>query len=147
MTERVSMTEAAADMLRTLRDRHGPLLIHQSGGCCDGSAPMCLTIAEFRVPETDVRLGTLELGPAPSGEGSAGDTVTVWVDAAEYRVWERSRLLLDLVPGRAAGFSLEGSDRMRFVSRVQIDPDGIDSLASPPAGADSLASPPAGTAP
>lgn len=127
--DRVAMTEDAAAMLRKLRDLHGPLLIHQSGGCCDGSAPMCLSVDEFRVPESDVRLGVLDLRPESadpegSGEPVPGDTVSVWVDDGEYRVWEHSRLLLDLAPGRAAGFSLEGSERMRFVSRVRIDGDG-----------------------
>ena len=107
--DRVEMTAAAADMLRTLRDRHGPLLIHQSGGCCDGSAPMCFAIDDFRVPESDVRLGVLDLGPAPSGEPGDGDAVPVWVDSGEFRVWEHSRLILDLVPGRAAGFSLDSA--------------------------------------
>ncbi|WP_040766822.1 DUF779 domain-containing protein [Tsukamurella sp. 1534] len=116
MTERVDSTEPAREMLRRLWASNGPLLIHQSGGCCDGSAPMCFTVDEFRVGDANVRLGTVDLGN--------GDVVPVWVSDGEARVWENSRLILDLEPGRAAGFSLEGSTGHRFVSRVEITGDG-----------------------
>ncbi|CAM3753707.1 MULTISPECIES: DUF779 domain-containing protein [Tsukamurella] len=112
MGERVESTSEARALLRDLWGQHGPLLIHQSGGCCDGSAPMCFTVEEFRVGDANVRLGTVDLGD--------GALVPVWVSEAEARVWENSTLTLDAVPGRAAGFSLEGSSGRRFVSRVDI---------------------------
>ena len=121
MDERVESTQAAREMLGELWDGNGPLLIHQSGGCCDGSAPMVFAVDEFRVGDANVRLGTVELGD--------GRDVPVWVSDGEARVWENSVLVLDLEPGRAAGFSLEGSTGKRFVSRVRIA--GSDGAACP----------------
>ncbi|ADG80631.1 hypothetical protein TPAU25S_03818 [Tsukamurella paurometabola] len=121
MSERVESTDCSRTLLRELWAQHGPLLIHQSGGCCDGSAPMCFTVDEFRVGEANVRLGTVDLGD--------GDIVPVWVSEGEARVWENSTLILDAEPGRAAGFSLEGSSGHRFVSRVRIA--GTDGAACP----------------
>ncbi|KXP10419.1 DUF779 domain-containing protein [Tsukamurella pseudospumae] len=121
MDERVESTHAAREMLRELWDGNGPLLIHQSGGCCDGSAPMIFTIDEFRLGDANVRLGTVELGDDRA--------VPIWVSDGEARVWENSVLVLDLEPGRAAGFSLEGSTGKRFVSRVRIA--GADGAACP----------------
>lgn len=121
MDERVESTQAARGMLRELWDGNGPLLVHQSGGCCDGSAPMCFTVDEFRVGDANVRLGTVDLG--------GGRGVPVWVSDGEARVWQNSVLVLDLEPGRAAGFSLEGSTGKRFVSRVRIV--GADGAACP----------------
>ncbi|MCS3779114.1 DUF779 domain-containing protein [Tsukamurella ocularis] len=121
MDERVESTQAAREMLGELWDGNGPLLIHQSGGCCDGSAPMVFTVDEFRVGDATVRLGTVELGD--------GRDVPVWVSDGEARVWANSVLVLDLAPGRAAGFSLEGSTGKRFVSRVRIT--GADGAACP----------------
>lgn len=121
MDERVESTQAARQMLGELWDGNGPLLIHQSGGCCDGSAPMVFTVDEFRVGDANVRLGTVELGD--------GRDVPIWVSDGEARVWENSVLVLDLEPGRAAGFSLEGATGKRFVSRVRIT--GADDAACP----------------
>lgn len=121
MDERVESTQVARELLRELWDANGPLLIHQSGGCCDGSAPMCFTVDEFRVGDANVRLGTVELGD--------GRDVPIWVSDGEARVWENSVLVLDAEPGRAAGFSLEGSTGKRFVSRVRIT--GADGAACP----------------
>lgn len=112
MGERVRSTEAARQLLCELWDLNGPLLIHQSGGCCDGSAPMCFTVDEFRIGEANVRLGTVEL--------EDGRDVPIWVSEGEARVWENSVLILDAQPGRAAGFSLEGSSGKRFVSRAEV---------------------------
>lgn len=121
MDERVESTPEAREMLGELWESNGPLLIHQSGGCCDGSVPMCLTVDEFRIGDANVRLGTVELGD--------GRDVAVWVSEGEARVWEKSVLVLDLEPGRASGFSLEGSSGKRFVSRVRIT--GADGVACP----------------
>lgn len=97
MDERVESTQAARQMLGELWDGNGPLLIHQSGGCCDGSSPMVFTVDEFRMGDANVRLGAVELGD--------GRDVPIWVSDGEARVWENSVLVLDLEPGRAAGFS------------------------------------------
>ncbi|KXO94188.1 hypothetical protein AXK56_21655 [Tsukamurella pulmonis] len=121
MDERVESTAEARQMLGELWDTNGPLLIHQSGGCCDGSAPMVFTVDEFRVGDANTRLGTVEL--------DEGRAVPIWVSDGEARVWENSVLVLDLEPGRAAGFSLEGSTGKRFVSRVRIT--GADGAACP----------------
>ncbi|GAA1085248.1 DUF779 domain-containing protein [Tsukamurella spumae] len=121
MDERVESTQAAREMLRELWDGNGPLLIHQSGGCCDGSVPMVFAVDEFRLGDANVQLGAVELGD--------DRVVPVWVSEGEARVWENSVLVLDLEPGRAAGFSLEGSTGSRFVSRVRIT--GGDGVACP----------------
>src|SRR2546430_1408665 len=102
---RVAVTGAAADVLRRLTGQHGPLMFHQSGGCCDGSAPMCYPAGEFRVGTQDVLLGQV-----------AGN-VPVWMGAAQFAYWRHTQVTIDVVPGRGAGFSLEGPEGVRFVIR------------------------------
>lgn len=102
----IEATEAAHDLLRKLQGTHGEILLHQSGGCCDGSAPMCYTQKEFKVGQRDVLLGTL------SG-------VPFYVGGEQYRVWRDWFVTLDAKPGRAGIFSLEGSEGLRFVTTVR----------------------------
>ena len=99
---RVAVTAAAAELLRSLRDLHGPLMIHQSGGCCDGSSPMCYPDGEFLTGDADVRLGELVIG-----ERRAADVVPVWMSRNQFEYWRHTHLTIDVVPGRGAGFSLE----------------------------------------
>ncbi|MEZ5118780.1 MAG: DUF779 domain-containing protein [Candidatus Nanopelagicales bacterium] len=113
MPTRVDVTEGAADMLRRLFGEAGPLMFHQSGGCCDGSSPMCYPAGEFLVTEgADVLWGVLDV------EG-VGD-VPVYMSAPQYEYWKHTHLTIDLVPGRGAGFSLEAPTGFRFMIRSRL---------------------------
>ena len=107
---RVDATDAALALIRELVEEHGPVLFHQSGGCCDGSAPMCIPRSEFRIGANDVLLG--EIGGAE-----------VWIGGRQYEVWAHTALVIDVVPGRGAGFSLEAPEGVRFLTRsCVVDP-------------------------
>ena len=110
-------------MLRRLRVRHGPLMFHQSGGCCDGSAPMCFPRSEFIVGDADVLLGVLHDEPtvdaASSGGFGAADT-PVWISGSQFERWKHTQLLLDVVAGRGAGFSVEAPEGVRFLTRSRV---------------------------
>lgn len=108
--ERVLITTAAADLLARLTDRHGPLMFHQSGGCCDGSAPMCYPRGEFIVGDRDVLLGVLAV------DGVA-DGVPVWISGPQFQAWQHTQLTIDVVAGRGSGFSVEAPEGVRFLSR------------------------------
>lgn len=112
MTTRVEITAAAADLLEQLQDRHGPVMFHQSGGCCDGSSPMCYPDGEFLVGDRDVLLGVLDVGVQT---GEAG--VPVWISGSQFQTWKHTQLVIDVVPGRGSGFSLEAPEGVRFLSR------------------------------
>lgn len=102
--QRVTATPAALALIERLKAEHGELMFHQSGGCCDGSLPMCFERDEFMVGPSDVRLG--EVGDCP-----------FYMSAAQFEVWQHTHLTLDVALGRAGMFSLEGSSRHRFVIR------------------------------
>ena len=106
-TPRVTITEAAAETLRRLQANHGELIFHQSGGCCDGSAPMCFPAREFRVGTHDVLLGTLE-------------GVPFYIGGRQWDAWKHTTLTIDVVEGRGAGFSLEAPDGLRFITRSDV---------------------------
>ena len=106
-TSTVRATPEALAWIARLTARHGPLMFHQSGGCCDGSAPMCYPAGEFRLGARDVLLG--EVGGAPFYMG--GDQAARWA---------HTELLLDVVPGRGAGFSLEAPEGVRFLIRSDV---------------------------
>jgi uncharacterized protein len=110
---RVAVTPQAADLLRRLRAVHGPLMFHQSGGCCDGSSPMCYPLGEFATGPSDILLGSLDLGD------SAG-SVPVWMSAAQFEYWSHTHLTIDVVPGRGGGFSLEAPLGVRFLIRSRL---------------------------
>lgn len=107
-TGRVELTPAAEDLVRRLAGTHGPLMFHQSGGCCDGSAPMCYPRGEFRLGASDVLLGHV-----------AGD-VPFWMSADQYAYWRHTHLTVDVVPGRGSGFSLEAPEGVRFLLRSRV---------------------------
>ena len=107
MASRVAVTPAAAALIRTLRQGHGELLFHQSGGCCDGSAPMCYPAGEFRIGDGDVRLGEIEGCP-------------FYMGAAQFEYWRHTHLTIDVVPGRGSGFSLEAPQGVRFLTRSRL---------------------------
>lgn len=110
MVERVVVTEAAASVIERLKRFHGPLMFHQSGGCCDGSSPMCYPAGEFKVGRVDVRLGDICGCP-------------VWMWAEQYEFFANSQLIIDVVPGRGAGFSLESPEGVRFITRSRVFTD------------------------
>ena len=140
---RLMATMGAAELLRRLRGIHGALMMHQSGGCCDGSAPMCYPDGEFIVGDRDVLLGVLDLrlaaGEVRPDVPSANDAVPVWISGSQFAVWQHTQLVLDVVPGRGSGFSLETPEGLRFLSRARaFTAAEIESLAHdvPVTGAD-----------
>ncbi|MCD7442717.1 DUF779 domain-containing protein [Streptomyces lincolnensis] len=110
---RVELTPAAAELLRRLRETHGPLMFHQSGGCCDGSAPMCYPAGEFRTGGSDVLLAELEVA-------GVEEPVTFWMSRSQYEAWSHTRLIVDVVEGRGSGFSLEAPEGVRFLTRSRV---------------------------
>jgi uncharacterized protein (DUF779 family) len=110
ITSRVLITPAAEKIVARLRATHGELLFHQSGGCCDGSAPMCYPRGEFRVGAQDVQLGTIADTP-------------FYMGAAQFEYWAHTQLTIDVVPGRGSGFSLEAPEGVRFLTRSRVFTD------------------------
>jgi uncharacterized protein (DUF779 family) len=124
---RVVATEAAMALLGELRGRFGPLLFHQSGGCCDGSAPMLFPLDEFKIGQRDVLLGTL-------------DDTPVYIGGQQFELWRHTQLVLDAVPGRGAGFSLETPTGKRFITRSRVfDAAELAALGEAPPEVDPLA--------
>jgi uncharacterized protein len=109
---RALVTRAAADLLSTLQGRHGALMFHQSGGCCDGSSPMCYPDGDFLVGDRDVLLALLDVSTDKQPDG-----VPVWISGPQFEAWKHTQLVIDLVPGRGGGFSLEAPEGVRFLSR------------------------------
>jgi uncharacterized protein (DUF779 family) len=107
MVERVEVTDEARKVIDALTTENGPLLFHQSGGCCDGSAPMCYPQKEFRVGSRDVLLGTVAGAP-------------FFIGGAQYEYWAHTHLTVDVVPGRGSGFSLESPRGVRFLTRSRL---------------------------
>ena len=103
----VGATPAALEVIRRLEAAHGPLAFFQSGGCCDGSSAICLKDGELPAALHDVRLG--EIGGAP-----------FYIDADQYERWGKPRFLIDVAPGAAEGFSLEGLEGVHFISRCTL---------------------------
>jgi uncharacterized protein (DUF779 family) len=125
VVERVLVTGAAASVIGKLEEQHGKLLFHQSGGCCDGSSPMCYPLGEFRVGGSDVYLG--EIAGCP-----------VYIGAAQFEYWAHTQLVIDVVPGRGGGFSLESPLGVRFLTRSRVFTDAeVAALAPVRTGADS----------
>ncbi|MBL3700888.1 DUF779 domain-containing protein [Leucobacter luti] len=137
---RLAFTPAALDLIERLWAMHGPLMFHQSGGCCDGSAPMCYQAGEFRTGGQDVLLGTLELPPrggaaadsaaedsaaagAAAERGAADEAereIAFWMSREQFGVWAHTHLTVDAVPGRGSGFSLEAPEGLRFLIRSRL---------------------------
>jgi uncharacterized protein (DUF779 family) len=110
---RVELTPVAAALVRRLRAVHGPLMFHQSGGCCDGSAPMCYPEGEFRTGDSDVLLAELAVD-------GVEEPVGFWMSRSQYAVWSHTRLIVDVVEGRGSGFSLEAPEGVRFLTRSRV---------------------------
>ncbi|MGC8511290.1 MAG: DUF779 domain-containing protein, partial [Acidimicrobiales bacterium] len=107
---RVDITDEAAALVARLVDQHGPLLFHQSGGCCDGSSPMCYPRDEFHVGQRDVYLGEVASTP-------------FYMGADQFEYWSHTHLLIDVVAGRGGGFSLEAPEGVRFLIRSSVFTD------------------------
>lgn len=107
MQPKVIATDAALQLIEKLKAKYGPLMFHQSGGCCDGSSPMCYPQGEFMIGDSDVLLG--EIGGCP-----------FYMHAAQYEYWKHTQLIIDVVPGRGGMFSLEGSEGVRFLTRSKV---------------------------
>ncbi|MEW8968533.1 MULTISPECIES: DUF779 domain-containing protein [Exiguobacterium] len=110
MVNRVEATPATLALLDRLKQKHGPLLFHQSGGCCDGSSPMCFPQGEFLVGDHDVLLG--EIGGCP-----------FYIHEKQYDYWKHTQLIIDVVDGRGGMFSVEGVEGKRFLSRSRVFTD------------------------
>lgn len=106
----VLATLPALQLIETLQARHGDLLFHQSGGCCDGSSPMCFAQGDFIVGDRDVRMG--EIGGAP-----------FYISPAQFEYWKHTQLIIDVVPGRGGMFSLENGEGVRFLVRSRLFSD------------------------
>ncbi|MBB4577593.1 DUF779 domain-containing protein [Rhizobium lentis] len=108
---RVLATDAALDLIAEIRRDHPDILFHQSGGCCDGSSPMCYPANEFMVGDSDVKLG--EIGGVP-----------VYISATQFEAWKHTQLIIDVVPGRGGMFSLDNGREKRFLTRSRLFGDG-----------------------
>ena len=104
---RVTATPAALDLIAELQGEYGPVMFHQSGGCCDGSSPMCYPLGEFRVGDSDTLLG--EIAGAP-----------IYIGKAQGEAWAHTQLILDVVPGRGGMFSLDNGREKRFLTRGRV---------------------------
>ncbi len=118
MVERVLATPATLALIDKLRTANGPLMFHQSGGCCDGSAPMCYPAGEFRTGGSDVKLGAI-----------AG--CDFYMSRSQFEYWRHTQLIIDVVPGRGSGFSLEAPEGVRFLTRSRVFTDDEIGALSP----------------
>lgn len=107
---RVTATPAAIDLIEELRAEHGPVMFHQSGGCCDGSAPMCYPQGEFHIGDYDRLLGEIDGAP-------------FYISGPQFEYWRHTQLIIDVVPGRGGMFSLEGPEGLRFLTRSRLFTD------------------------
>ena len=127
---RVTATDAALALIDRLAAKHGPLMFHQSGGCCDGSAPMCFALGEFITGDADVCLGEIAATP-------------FYMSRSQFEYWEHTHLIIDAVPGRGSGFSLEAPEGLRFLTRSRVytdeEFDELDRLGPPPRGPAAMA--------
>lgn len=108
--ERISITPEAIDVIHILKDRFGPLMFHQSGGCCDGSAPMCFEDGDFKIGDSDILLGYVEDCP-------------FYMSRDQFEYWKHTHLTLDITPGRGSSFSLEIPMGLRFMIRSRLFTD------------------------
>ena len=108
--EQVVATDSAMELIAKLQQKHGDLMFHQSGGCCDGSSPMCYPRGEFLVGDSDILIGTL--GETP-----------FYMSRSQFEYWKHTQLILDVVPGRGGMFSLENPEGVRFLIRSNVFTD------------------------
>jgi uncharacterized protein len=113
---RVALSDDAESLLGILVEQHGPLMFHQSGGCCDGSSPMCYPAGEFLTSDADVQLGVFSL----RGAAADRDRIEFWMSAEQFEYWSHTHLTVDVVPGRGSGFSVEAPLGVRFLIRSEL---------------------------
>lgn len=109
---RVECTPAAEELMRKMTLKHGPLMFHQSGGCCDGSSPMCYPVGMFKIGGSDILLETLQVEGIPS--------IEFYMSASQYEYWKYTHLTVDVVKGRGSGFSVESPEGVRFMIRSRM---------------------------
>ena len=126
---RVALTAAAVELLNKLWLQHGPLMFHQSGGCCDGSSPMCYPAGEFITGDSDVLLGLFDLSGEGTGGGvtsdppmgaGTGQPLEFWMSREQFGYWSHTHLTVDVVQGRGSGFSVEAPEGKRFLIRSTL---------------------------
>jgi uncharacterized protein (DUF779 family) len=107
MYQRVALTKAASDLIATLKEKHGPLMFHQSGGCCDGSQPMCFEKGDFKIGGSDIKIGNI-------------DDCEFFMSKDQYEYWKHTHLTIDIIPGRGSSFSLEIPMGFRFIVHSRL---------------------------
>ncbi|KNH17827.1 UDP-glucose 4-epimerase [Arthrobacter sp. ZBG10] len=112
---RVALTPAAVELLAKLWEQHGPLMFHQSGGCCDGSSPMCYPAGEFITGDSDVLLGRFDVFG-----GTDPQPLEFWMSREQFNYWSHTHLTVDVVQGRGSGFSVEAPEGKRFLIRSTL---------------------------
>ena len=118
MTPRVLISEEAKAVVKQLKDRFGELMFHQSGGCCDGSQPMCFEKGDFKIGESDVCLGMIE-------------NTEFWMSKDQQKYWQYTQLTIDVVPGRGSSFSLEIPMGLRFITKSRLFTDEKRAILTP----------------
>lgn len=113
---RVALAPESVELLRMLWDKHGPLMFHQSGGCCDGSSPMCFPAGDFMTSAADVLLGRFDIAPA----GAEPQPIEFWMSTEQFAYWSHTHLTIDVVKGRGSGFSVEAPEGVRFMIRSRL---------------------------
>jgi uncharacterized protein (DUF779 family) len=112
---RVALSDTAIELLHKLWDQYGRLMFHQSGGCCDGSSPMCYPEGDFITSDQDVLLGTFDIGTT-----DAPQPINFWMSAEQFEYWSHTHLTVDVVKGRGSGFSVEAPEGVRFMIRSRL---------------------------
>lgn len=105
--KRIKATDAALDFIKEIKKEYPNILFHQSGGCCDGSSPMCYPADDYRIGSNDIKLGEVE-------------NVPFYISESQFDVWKHTQLILDVVEGRGGMFSLDNGREKRFLTRSRI---------------------------
>jgi hypothetical protein len=111
---RVALNDESVALLRKLWGSYGPLMFHQSGGCCDGSSPMCFPADDFITSDNDILLGTFDIGLTEP------QLINFWMSREQFEYWSHTHLTIDVVPGRGSGFSVESPEGVRFIIRSRL---------------------------
>jgi len=111
---RVALNDESVALLLQLWQTHGPLMFHQSGGCCDGSSPMCFPADDFITSDNDILLGTFDIGLTEP------QLINFWMSREQFEYWSHTHLTIDVVPGRGSGFSVESPEGVRFIIRSRL---------------------------
>lgn len=130
---RLAFTAEAIELLDMLWRKHGPLMFHQSGGCCDGSSPMCFPLGDLKTGAADVQLGTIDIDSGTEGSATRASTpaaespdspesrrIPFFMSAEQFEYWKHTFLTIDVVPGRGSGFSVEAPEGKRFLVRSRL---------------------------